>query len=58
MEKGLIPSSIEIFLFVIFVGIMVFVGWQVLTQQNGALDTLVKYCDNRYGANNWTLQNG
>ena len=58
MEKGLIPSNLEILAFVLFLVIAFAGGWQVMTVQNGAIAQLTKYCDDKYGINNYTLENG
>ena len=44
--------------FIVFVAVLVWVGWQVVTIDNGAIEQFTKYCDDQYGKDNWTLQNG
>ena len=58
MEKGLVPHPIEIFVFFTFISIIILFGWQVVVADNGAIDQMTKYCNDKYGTDNWTLQNG
>jgi hypothetical protein len=44
--------------FAVFISIMLLVGWQVMTAENGGIAQLTNYCNEKYGQGNWTLENG
>lgn len=61
MEKGMFLSPVEwlallaLFAFVTF---NIFIGWQIVMVENGAIEDLTQYCDGKFGAGNWRMQNG
>lgn len=42
----------------IFLAVTIFVGFNLITNENMAFTQLETYCNQKFGIENWTLENG